>query len=111
MTFQQPISLRTGNDDTDRVLRNHNERIVELQSVPIARGNLIKDVELADGEETPIAHGLGRRAMVFVSPARNGAAVGAVTEIRDSVSFDPTRYLVLQADNFGATITVDLWVF
>jgi hypothetical protein len=107
-----PTAVRLDDDKAERVRRNHDERIRELQAVPVVRGNLIKGIELADATTTPISHGLGRRATVFVSPAQatSGATTGRIREIR-SADYDQRKFVVLQADGWGETVTVDLWVF
>lgn len=109
--FQAPAAVRLADESAERVRRSHDERIRELQAVRIAQGAPIKDVELEDGVETPIAHGLGRRAMYSHTAPRGASTVGMITDARDDARFDPDKYVVLKADGYGATVTVDLWVF
>lgn len=110
--LKAPTSGRLADPDAERIRRNQDERIGEIQSVPILQGRLFTDIELEDGVNTPIPHGLGRRAHVFISPAQfsSAATTGRIREVRSTV-FDPTKYVVLRANGWGETITVDAWVF
>jgi hypothetical protein len=110
--FQAPLALRLKDEDAERVRRNHEQRIRELQAVPIVGGRIATDIDLPDGENVPISHGLGRKAAVFISPAQfsGSATTGRIREVRDP-SFDPTQYVVLRASGWSETITVDAWLF
>lgn len=99
----------------DQVARNLDQRVRELAAVPISGGRLFREIELEDGEEIAIAHGLGRIASVLISPPRGGTPSGGsstprVTEIRSS-SYDPRIYLVLLAEDWSVDPTVDVWAF
>jgi hypothetical protein len=90
--------------------RDHRERIDELQQQPAMSMKLIKDVALADGVATPIAHGLGRvPQFIKESAPRNPSTTGHIEEVRSS-SYDRTKVIVLKATGWGATITVDVQV-
>lgn len=84
--------------------------IREIQDLPCSSTRIIAGVELADGVVTPIAHRLGR-APVFVgiSVPRGATAAGWTVETR-SGSYDRSQVVVLTANAYGATITVDLEV-
>lgn len=100
------IDDRTKPADLERIRRNLAEAIRELQGLRVLR--VIREgVELADGVATPIAHNLGRRAFVWVSPARGASTSGRIEEVRDG-SYDMTKYVVLKATGFGATVLVDV---
>jgi hypothetical protein len=107
------IDERTKPADLERIRRNLVEAIRELQLMPGATARHIKDVELASGVNTPIAHKLGRPVFVTVSPVRGPSSTGRIEEVRDT---DVTRiyprseFVVLVATGWGATITVDLKV-
>lgn len=106
-----PVNVRLADDAAERVRLSHESRIREIQSVPIVQGRIFRDVVLAAGVVTPVAHGLGRRAAIFLSPPRGLiTGVGCVQEIRSGVH-EPTQFVVLQADGWGATVTVDVWAF
>ncbi len=109
--FQAPDAAQLA-DAYERVRRSHEARIRELQAVPIVRGVQLLDIEIPDDTNTPVPHGLGRKAMVLISPARfsTSATTGRIREVRDP-SFDPTRYVVFRANGWGETIYVDAWVF
>lgn len=106
------LEPRLVNDaESDRVARSHARAIGELQKLPAVGMRVIAGVELADGVDTPIAHGLGR-APVFVreSSPRNPSTSGRVEEVR-SAGYDRGDVVVLRATGWGATITVDVLAF
>lgn len=91
-------------DDTARAIQ-------ELQESPGARGTIFRDIDLKDTVETTIRHGLGRKVSVFVSPVRTtGTTNGRIEEIRTAPWYEKTKTVVLKAQGFGATVTVDVWV-
>lgn len=96
--------------DAERVRREHADAIAELQKLPAASLTVLAGIELEDGVATPIAHGLGRKPL-WVSPSapRDATSTGRIAEVR-SGSYDRSRFVVLQADGWGATITIDLAV-
>lgn len=110
--LQPPAPVRLADADAERVRRSHAEAIRELQAVPIVGGSLVRDIELPDGVNVPVPHGLGRKAAVFISPAQfsGSATTGRIREVR-SASYDPAKYVVLRASGWSETITVDAWVF
>ena len=109
--FIAPLIMRVASwVDADRVVRNLDRRIRELVDTPIVNGTSILDIELPDGEEVAIAHGLNRRATALVSQPQDATTTGRIIEVRSS-SYDQKRYVVLKATGFGATVTVDIWAF
>lgn len=108
--LKAPLSLKLADDATDRVRRNHADRILELQQLPAASLKVVPDVSLADGVTTPVAHGLGRpAAWCQVSVPRGATAAGYLVEIRDG-SLDRAKYVAIQANGYGATVVVDVAV-
>ena len=106
----QALGVRLPDEDSERVRRNHDDRIAALEAMPAADLLVIANVELADGVATPINHGLGRvPRTVKLSVPRGATAAGYVNEIRDG-SVDRRKQVLLQADSYGATITVDIEV-
>lgn len=105
------LSIDLGRDahptELERVRRNHHDAIAELQRLPFAGARVVRDVTLADGVVTPVSHGLGRSAVVLVSPVRNAAANGRIEEVRDG-THDRTKYAAIKATGYGATVTVDV---
>lgn len=94
----------------DRFAREVTEAVRELQAVPAVSVRIVRDVVLADGQETAVPHGLGRPAQwVRESCPRGAVSVGMVEEIR-SGSHDRSKVAVLKASGWGATITVDVLV-
>lgn len=104
------IDERTSPQDLERIRRNLVDALRELQQGPLAGAKFVTGIRLEDGKETPISHGLGRPALVFLSPPRGATANGSIIETRDGGP-DRTKYFVLKASGWGATITVDAWVF
>jgi hypothetical protein len=103
------LALALADRDADRVRRNHAEAIAELQGTPGAGARVIEGVELADGVETPVPHGLPRAPRwVQASAPRGPASAGYLEEVRGGT--DRRRAITLRAIGFGATITVDVLV-
>jgi hypothetical protein len=98
-------------DGVAEVVRRDTEKaITQLQGLPSAAMRILSDKSLADGVATPIAHGLGRvPSMVTCSLPRGAVSTGRIEEVRSS-AFDRTRFVVLKATGWGATITVDVEV-
>lgn len=93
-----------------RALDDHRRTLTALASSPAAGLRVLEDIELADGIDTPVPHSLGRPArLVVVSPPRGAVTEGAVTETRTATT-DRSRFVVLRAVGFGATVTVDVGV-
>jgi hypothetical protein len=106
-----PLSLDRDPSPTniERVRRNHHDVLAEIQGGAFTRARIIRDVTLADGIATPVAHGLGVAAFAILSPPRGPIAAGWIEEVRDG-GHDRTKYVVLKANSYGATVTVDLVV-
>lgn len=68
--FKPPAPGKLPDETAERIRRVQDERVKELQAVPIVGGKLVKDIVLEPGVETAVAHGLGRRASIIASPAR-----------------------------------------
>ncbi len=111
--FKAPIGLKPLDADTRRVTQNIDERIRELQAVPILGGKLFKNVQMPDGEIVYISHGFGRVASCFVSPPRRTATMtlGLISDMRDLLDFDVSNSIALKAEDWTSTIVVDIWVF
>lgn len=100
---------KTGLDIVDECLDWLNKRVEELRRIPIGRGRLIT-VVLPDGEQVNVPHGLQRRYqgwhVVDTTVQASSGRIGRVL-----VTHNETKVLPLQADGWGADITVTLWVF
>lgn len=107
--FQAPATVRL-EGDAERVRRSHAGCILELQTVPIVGGKLVRDVRFEDGVAVPIAHSLGRRATYHLSPARSAVTAGAFLDSSSAV-YDPEKFVVVRAEGFGATVTADVWIY
>jgi hypothetical protein len=113
-----PIPLRLDDDKAERVRRNHNERIRELQHTPLAEAHVIRNVFLPNAVATPVPHGMGRPVAVWISPPRRkGGSLGTSPRIHridgsaDSGGADPSQFVTLFAADWGADgVTVDLLV-
>lgn len=107
MRFTPTIDQRL-EGTAEEVRRNHETCIRELQQMPGAGVAVIASIELADGVPRRVAHGLGRApAWVGPSAIRGAVTSGHVGEDRSS-GVDRTKAVLLVANGFGATITVDL---
>jgi hypothetical protein len=72
---------------------------------------VVAGVELADGVVTPIAHKLGRApAWMGISLVRGAASTGRIDDTSREGGNDRSKFAVLTATGWGATITVDLLV-
>ncbi len=114
MRLLPPILTRIKDEAVDRVLRNIQARIDQVQRIPIVGGVLFRDVEIGNNGNRWIRHSLGRRAAVLVSPPRGGASTsGRITDITEDagVSEDRTKVVVLRAAGWGTDITVDVWIY
>lgn len=103
---QNPLQIHHADQAVDRTRREYEQKLRELDRQS-RKQTLLRDVELEDAKETPVAHGLGRRVSVFLSPPRGATTSGRVEEVR-SATLDPRRFVVLKATGWGATITVDV---
>jgi hypothetical protein len=103
-------TTRLADPALERVRQEHADAITELQRAPLAEAHVVENVRLADGVPTPVAHWLGRLPIyVRESCPRGASSTGRVDEIRTG-SHDRSKYVVLQASGWGATIVVDVMV-
>ncbi len=106
--MKQPGNVPALKDaDAARALLDHRQAIVEIQQRPIVDGVLIKNVTLRGATPVSVRHGLSRvpRGWLVVRyPV--AAASGRVGQTASD-----GQTLSLQADGWGADISVDLWVF
>jgi len=108
MRFTPALSARFEDQDQERWRRNVDERIAEIQALPMVGGVVLAGVELEDGVETFVAHKLGRKpVMAWPSFVRNATSTGRIVH---GDTKDPAKYLVLTASGWGATITIDIGV-
>ncbi len=116
MRFIPPILTRVKDEAVDRILRNIQDRITQLQDIRLIRGKFVEGIELPDQTNVPVRHGFGRPARAF--PSVPYAVSGTVTTggiLRDRTrlvadEFDPAQYVVLYADGWGTTMYVDCWI-
>jgi hypothetical protein len=110
MALTPPHTPELEDRDAELVRLEHERKIAELQKLPFAGARIIRDVTLADGIPTPVAHGMGRAAQfVMLSPVRGSVTAGRIDEVRDG-TYDRAKFVTLEANDYGATITVDLAV-
>ncbi len=111
MKLTPSISTKLADPDLERVRRNLDERVTQLQGLPASGLKVIQNVSLENATDIPIAHGLGRVPLaVLVSPSRGAVSTGRITETR-SATYQRDQVVVLQANGHGATIIVDVVVF
>lgn len=108
--MRQLTAIKLDDTTAERVRREHHDAIQEVQQAPALAIKTIAGQQLANGVTTPIAHTLGR-SPVFVTASipRGATSAGYIVEVRTS-TVDRTKYIQLQANGYGATITVDLEV-
>lgn len=108
--LSKPQDIKLVDDASERVRRSHAQAISELQTLPSSSMRIIANVQLPDSTNVPVPHGLGR-VPVFVreSNPRNAVSTGRIDEIRDG-TVDRSRYVVLRASGWGATIIIDVQV-
>lgn len=111
--FTPPAPAKLVDETAETVRRNHEQRITELQAEPILGGKWVRDVELLDGVATPVAHGLGRRPYVLMSPPRTrtgGVTSGRIIDrtLREA-AYDRNQHVVLRADGFTIPVYVDVY--
>jgi len=106
-----PRGPRLSDAKTDRAIRGHERALDEIAKSVGVGMKALPNIELADGVETPIAHGLGR-APLFVreSCVRGAMTTGHIEDVRDGTQFSRTTHIVLKATGYGATVTVDVVV-
>lgn len=102
------VSLKLADQAAERVRVSHAAAIGGKQDQIL----IIPGVSLPSGTNVLVAHKLGRApSWVGVSAIRGApTAAGLVQDITAAIGADATKYLALQAQHFGATITVDLAV-
>lgn len=102
----KPLGIQIDDEKAERVRRSHEQAILELQSFVFAGSRIVRSVELANGVATRVTHGLGRKPVIVCASVPRGAvAAGYLNEgTRDDLA------LVITANGYGATITVDLVV-
>jgi hypothetical protein len=105
----QLLAIKLDDEKTERGRRTHQEALAELQRLRAARANVIEDVTLVDGVATAIPHRLGVKAFATHTPPRGASSSGRIEEVRDG-TVDRTKYVVLKATGWGATITLDVEV-
>lgn len=100
-----PVTPRL-DGDAERVRLEHEQKLREIQRAPAIGLAVVGDFELEDGVSLPIPHKLGRRPLTYMTtPPKNAVSAGYIVEVaRDE------RYVTLQANGYGATITVTLTV-
>lgn len=121
MSLRAPITARLADADAERVRRNHEERIAEIQALPILGSALIEDVTVTNNGATFVQHKLGREPrFVWVSPIRvpNFAAltVGVIVDAGGAAfttanPIDRSKVIQLGAFGFGTTVVFDVVVF
>jgi len=121
--FTAPITTRLADPDSERVRRNHEQRLSEVASLSILGAETIRGVVLPASTPVMIAHGLGRApSFVGVSCFRlaSGVTLSGATSAPAFVDFGSTsqagqpidRSKVIQIGQFlfPRDITVDVLV-
>lgn len=102
---RDPVRIPVKDPNTDRALEDMRRTFQEAR---LSQPTVIRSVELADGVRVVVRHGLGRKyTAVFPSAIRGATAAGYILEEEPT---DRAREIWLTANDFGATVTVDLLV-
>jgi len=108
------IPARLPEATAERVRRNHDERLREIQALPLVQGKLLKHILLTNNATTTIAHGMGRPVSCFVSPPHRPSGSGGsdmrIMRIK-TAAVDESTSLQLYAGDWGGDVYVDIWVF
>lgn len=103
-----PLDLVLGDEDAERVRRNHDLRLKQIAGRPAFALTVLGEFSLANGVTTTISHKLGRvPAQILVSPPRGASSTGRIEEVREG---DRTKSIKLLATGWGATVKVDVSV-
>lgn len=109
MALRTPQRLLTKDDDTNAALddiRRCFEQLLQNQPWLAAAG--FTGIALEDGVTKKLKHGLGRRYReVYLTPPKGPASTGRIEEL---TADDPTKEVWLQANGYGATVTVNVRV-
>lgn len=111
MRVKIPPRLRSSDPIGDRVSDYAREAFQELGQIQILSGKQVARVELPNATTVRINHGLGRPVSGwFVTDIVGPTATGRIQRVV-SAAAETERQLWIQANGWGATITVALWVF
>lgn len=114
MKFTPPLSTPIADPVTEAMRRNVDQRLRELQSQPAIGATVIRNVELPDGVEVTVNHGLGRDPLAVVPTAIRGSGftAGVIHDrglaLGSGATIDRSKVVVLRAVSFTTTITVDV---
>lgn len=113
--FTPSLTIKLDDDQAERVHRNIEQRLLEIQASPALSSMTLANVVLADNAETVVPHGLGRIPTVLVSPPMGAASGGVIRDFGSKspltgVINDRTKSILLRCDGFGAAITVNIVV-
>lgn len=110
------VSRRTVEDtQTQRALDSQRSAVNETVKAPIVNGKHISDTVLYDGDVVKIRHGLSGPFKGWVVTDLTGAAsTGRIERVLEDASSNTPNVreeLWLKATDWGADITVRLWVY
>jgi hypothetical protein len=106
------ISIKLDDDAAERVRRNTDQQIRELQQLPMSSAVVLRGVVVPNNGTVPVNHPLGR-APVFVGISLmrvpSFVTAGQVGESTVNVG-DRSQTILVSAAGFGQAITVDVLV-
>jgi len=101
------LKRSTGNADLDNNTAELDDRLKVLEGIALLRGRHIADVALPNAVQTKVRHQLGRTPFGYLTAGMTGAAAaGYINVIRRD-----NEILTLEANGFGATIVLAMWVY
>lgn len=107
-SFISPFVRNTSDDGRIESLQNSLENTLRaIEDCPLLDGHLLKDIELANGDNE-IEHKLGRSIMGWFITRHRETPSDIIEKETDNDNLDS---ILLLNSSVGTTITVDIWVF
>lgn len=111
MAVSPPARIRVEDETTEAALDEVRVAVIDLLREPFMNARTML-VTLPDATLVKVKHQLGRMYTNFyLSPPKGVATLVTVGMVQEMAGNDPSREIWLQADGYGATITVRLTVF
>lgn len=107
-TKREPAHIPVGDRDVDRALEEHRASIVALARDPFINARTI-EVTLPNATTVRVRHKLERAFTNYFLSAPKGAVTSG--HIEELTPGDPTVEIWLQANGYGATVTVRMTVY
>ncbi len=112
MNHRRVLTVKLDDGKAELSRADHERAITALQAAPAVSAVIVRNVVLPNGAVVPVAHALAKAPQFTgVSVPRGAVSAGYITDIRTTgAAFDRSRFVYLQANGYGATVTVDVEV-